>query len=106
VLFQAFNVLNVRAEHGTAINRQLVTNWRLWVALAMVVMLQVAVVHWPPFQRLFGSVALSLADWALCFGVGSTVFVVEEIRKITTRGVRSMAASWRGLRAHPLHDRG
>ncbi len=92
VLFQVFNVLNVRAENGTALNRQLATNWRLWLTLAIVVLLQVAVVYWPPLQRLFGSVALGLADWAICVGIASTVFVAEEIRKVTARGLRAVAS--------------
>ncbi len=69
VLFQVFNVLNVRAEHGTAFNRQLATNLRLWVTLAIVVMLQVAVVYWPPLQRLFGSASLGIRDWAIVSGL-------------------------------------
>ena len=55
------------------------------MTLAVVVMLQVAVVYWPPLQRLFGAVALGLADWAICLGIAATVFVAEELRKLTTR---------------------
>jgi Ca2+-transporting ATPase len=96
VLFQVFNVLNVRAENGTAFNRQLATNLRLWLTLAIVVMLQVAVVHWPPLQRVFGSVALGGADWVICLGIAATVFVAEELRKLTARRLRTTA----GGRAH------
>ena len=90
VLFQVFNVLNVRAENGTALNRQLTTNWRLWSTLAIVVMLQLGVVYWAPLQTLFGSAELGLADWAICVGIASTVFVAEEIRKVTARGLRAL----------------
>jgi Ca2+-transporting ATPase len=96
VLFQVFNVLNVRAENGTAFNRQLATNLRLWLTLAIVVMLQVAVVHWPPLQRVFGSVALGAGDWVICLGIAATVFVAEELRKLTARRLRTTA----GGRAH------
>ena len=85
VLFQVFNVLNVRAETGTAFNRQLATNWRLWFTLALVVLLQVGAVYWPPLQGLFGAVPLGATDWAVCIAVASTVFVAEELRKLITR---------------------
>jgi Ca2+-transporting ATPase len=85
VLFQVFNVLNVRAENGSAFNRQLATNLRLWLTLAVVVMLQVAVVYWPPLQRLFGAVALGVDDWAICLGIAATVLVAEELRKLAVR---------------------
>ncbi len=100
VLFQVFNVLNVRAEKGTALNRQLATNWRLWATLAIVVLLQVGVVYWSPLQRLFGAVALGLTDWVVCIAVASTVFVAEELRKLTARGLRAVgnARAQRGPR--------
>ncbi len=91
VLFQVFNVLNVRAANGTALNRQLATNGRLWGTLAIVVALQVAVVYWSPVQRLFGAVALGPGDWAVCVGVASTVFIAEELRKLALRGRRPVA---------------
>jgi Ca2+-transporting ATPase len=91
VLFQVFNVLNVRAEHGTAFNRQLVTNLRLWLTLGIVVLLQVGVVYWAPLQRLFGAEALGLTDWTISVGVASTVFLVEEIRKVSARRLRMLA---------------
>lgn len=90
VLFQVFNVFNIRAENGTAFNRHLVTNLRLLVTLGIVVLLQVAVVHWPPLQRLFGAESLSLTDWAICLGVASSVLVTEEIRKAIARGIQSV----------------
>ncbi len=97
VLFQVFNVFNIRAENGTALNRQLVTNLRLLVTLGIVVLLQVAVVYWPPLQRLFGAQALSLTDWAICFGVASSVVVAEEIRKLGARGIRKVSHGREGI---------
>ena len=58
------------------------------MTLGIVVVLQVAVVYWVPLQRLFAAQALSLADWAICFGVASSVFVAEETRKVAARGIR------------------
>jgi Ca2+-transporting ATPase len=98
VLFQVFNVLNVRAENGTAFNRQLATNLRLWSTLAIVVILQVGVVYWSPLQRLFGAVALGVADWVICVGIAATVFVAEELRKLTARRLRTTASGRAQLR--------
>ena len=89
VLFQVFNIFNVRAERGTALNRQVFTNYRLWLALGTVVALQVGSVSLGPLQRLFGTVALGLSDWAICAGIASTVVIAEEIRKLIGRGISS-----------------
>ncbi len=81
VLFQFFNVFNARSEHGSAFNRQFFANGKLWVALGGVVGLQALVVHWGPAQEIFRTTDLSTSDWALSFGVASTVLLLEEGRK-------------------------
>ena len=82
VLFQFFNIFNARAESGTAFNRQFFSNGKLWLALAGVVGLQVAVVHWGPAQAVFDTVDLSLNDWLLAAAIGASVLVLEEARKL------------------------
>jgi Ca2+-transporting ATPase len=92
VLFQVFNALNVRSEDRTIFRRQLLSNVRLWLALAAVVGLQVAVVYWAPLQHLFGVSRLGLREWGICLGVAAMVVVAEEGRKLVAgvvgRGVR------------------
>jgi Ca2+-transporting ATPase len=85
VLFQIFNVLNARAERGTAFNRQIFSNRRLWAALAAVLGFQVAVVHLGVAQRIFHTTSLSASDWALAFVVPSSVLWFEEARKCAAR---------------------
>ncbi|MEW5943343.1 MAG: HAD-IC family P-type ATPase [Pseudomonadota bacterium] len=82
VLFQFFNVFNVRTEHSTAFNRQFFANGKLWSALIGVVALQVVVVHWSPAQAIFGTVDLSLYDWGLAGLVAASVLLLEEARKL------------------------
>jgi P-type Ca2+ transporter type 2C len=82
VLFQFFNVFNARAEHGSAFNANFFRNGKLWLALAGVLLLQVAVVHWPPAQAIFGTTALTAADWLLATAVAASVLVLEELRKL------------------------
>ena len=85
VLFQFFNVFNVRAEHHSAFNRQFFANGKLWASLIGVVGLQVVVVHWGPAQAIFRTVDLSLYDWGLAALVAASVLVLEEARKLTAR---------------------
>lgn len=82
VLFQFFNVFNVRTEHSTAFNRQFFANGKLWSALIGVVALQVVVVHWSLAQAIFSTVDLSLYDWGLAGLVAASVLLLEEARKL------------------------
>ena len=82
VLFQFFNIFNARAEYGSAFNRQIFSNGKLWLALISVVLLQVLVVHWGPAQIIFDTVDLSLNDWIWSLAIASSVLFLEEGRKL------------------------
>ena len=84
VLFQVFNLINVRSERS-AFSPQTFTNPAIWVALVVVVVLQVLVVQTEFLQGLFGVVDLTSAQWAFALAVGSSIFWIEEIRKLLTR---------------------
>ena len=85
VLFQFFNVMNARNETGSAFNRQLFANGKLWLALAAVLALQAVAVHWGPAQALFTTVDLSPRDWMLAAATAASVLVLEEARKLAAR---------------------
>ena len=85
VLFQFFNIFNARAEHGSAFNAQFLSNGKLWLALAGVVLLQIVAVHWAPAQRIFDTVDLTLVEWLLATVVASSVLLLEEARKLALR---------------------
>lgn len=85
VLFQFFNIFNARAEHGSAFNAQFLSNGKLWLALAGVVLLQIVAVHWAPAQAIFDTVDLTLVEWLLATAVASSVLVLEEMRKLALR---------------------
>jgi Ca2+-transporting ATPase len=85
VLFQVFNVFNARNESGTAFNRHLFDNNMLWFSLITIVVLQIVAVHWPPLSLVFGTVAISSADWLIAAGVASSILVIEELRKSLLR---------------------
>lgn len=87
VLFQFFNVFNSRVERGTAFNRYFFKNTMLWTALCAVIVLQVIAVQWPPAQSMFGTQPLNLTDWATAVLVASSVFILEESRKLFQAGL-------------------
>lgn len=88
VLFQFFNILNVRSEHGSVFSRDTLRNRWLWSALAAVIALQVLVTSWGPLQRLFDVTSLGAAEWLVCSLVASSVLWVEELRKLFLRLTR------------------
>lgn len=85
VLFQVPNALCARSEDVTVFRRDTLTNWKLWVALGGVVLLQIGAVHWGPLQRLFVMVHLSLTDWLVAIAVASSLLWVHEIRTLALR---------------------
>jgi len=84
VLAQLFNALNSRSDLASAFSAPF-TNLRLWGAIGISLVLQVAVVHLGVLNDAFGTVALSLADWVICFGIASTVLWADELRKLVGR---------------------
>ena len=93
VLFQLFNVFNARVEHASAFNRQMFSNAKLWVALFVVLGLQVVVVNWSPAQNIFHTTDLSANDWALAFAVASSILLLDEGRKLLLRIFRRQSQS-------------
>ncbi|MDB5868596.1 MAG: putative cation transport ATPase [Polaromonas sp.] len=85
VLFQFFNVFNARVEHGSTFSAGFFKNRMLWGSLVAVLGLQALAVHWPPAQSIFGTTALSAAQWAIAIGVASSVLILEEGRKALVR---------------------
>jgi magnesium-transporting ATPase (P-type) len=84
VLAQLFNAFNARSETGTAFHRLFANRW-LWGAVALSAALQVAVVHLPVLNRAFGTVPLTVGQWAACVGLASTVLLASELRKLVLR---------------------
>jgi P-type Ca2+ transporter type 2C len=99
VLFQFFNILNVRSDRLTVFRRHSLSNAKLWWALAAVVVLQAGTTHLAVMRSLFDTTANSPVQRLVCAGVASSVLWVEEARKATVRacGARRSAAE----RGHP-----
>ncbi len=87
VLLQLFNLLNVRSENRSAFRRHVFTNYRLWLAVALVIGLQVAVVTWSPLRGLFDTVPLTLEQWMTAAAFASTLVLLDELRKLAARAL-------------------
>ncbi len=85
VVFQFFNILNVRNDRLTVFRRETISNRSLWTSLCCVLVLQVGVTHVGFMQNLFDTRSISATQWAACFAIGSTVLWAEEIRKFFVR---------------------
>jgi Ca2+-transporting ATPase len=85
VLFQFFNILNVRSDRQTVFSTYTFSNRLLWLALGAVLLLQVGVTHLGPMQRLFDTTSISLGQWAICAAVASSILWFEELRKFVVR---------------------
>jgi hypothetical protein len=53
----------------------------VWAGIAGVLLLQAAFVYAPPLQSVFGSSALTGAEWAVSLAAASTVIPVIELEK-------------------------
>lgn len=80
VFAQLFNCFNARSETTSAFAHLFANHW-LWGAVALSLVLQVAVVHWEVLNVAFGTVPLTLQQWAVCAGMGSSVLWFAEARK-------------------------
>jgi len=85
VLQQMVNVFNARAGTATAFRRQTFTNPRLWMAIGVVVVLQVLAVTWGPLRSVFDTTALGWAEWGACLAVAAAVLVVGEVARAVGR---------------------
>jgi P-type Ca2+ transporter type 2C len=106
VLFQFFNTFNARVEEGSAFNRRFFDNPMLWGSLCAILCLQILVVNWSPAQKVFNVTSLSLRDWVLAAGVASSVLLLEEVRKLGGRALRSIRHAGRRTSAPSKTNRG
>ncbi len=80
--FQWFQAINSRSEHLSVFRIGLFSNRWLIGGIALAVVLQLGVIYTWPGQKLFGTVGLTLADWAMIVPVAASVWFVDEIFKL------------------------
>ncbi|HTK09329.1 MAG TPA: cation-translocating P-type ATPase [Ktedonobacteraceae bacterium] len=84
VLAQLFNIFNARSDTVSAFH-SLLTNWWIWLAILLSLLLQMAVVYLLLLGNAFSTVPLRIIDWLICLAVASTVLWVRELVKLVRR---------------------
>jgi P-type Ca2+ transporter type 2C len=84
VLAQLVNVFCARSDTESA-RHGLFSNPWLFVAVAVSLVLQLAVVYVPGLQRAFGTVPMGARDWALCAAASGLVLITSEVAKALRR---------------------
>jgi Ca2+-transporting ATPase len=84
-MFQVFNSMNCRSRNKSVFQLGFFKNRFLIGAITLSILLQLAAEHVPFMQRALGTTPLSWADWGLIIAVSSSVFIVDEIRKVIVR---------------------
>lgn len=86
VVAEMFYLLNSRYLLNSVLNREGLTGNRYaLLAIVVCVVLQLAYTYAPLMQSIFGSVALSTAEWGKVIGAGLLVFCVAELEKYLMR---------------------
>jgi Ca2+-transporting ATPase len=88
VFYQFFNLLNARNEFASALGRHSAANHKLWATVGVVIALHIAVVQMGFLQEVFGTTGLTLAQWATCIAVASSILWLEEGRKLVVKALR------------------
>jgi Ca2+-transporting ATPase len=81
IMFQMFNVYNIRSETRSIFSRQTLRNKYLHLSVLVSILLLVAVVHLPFLQRIFETTVLDGIHWVYVIGVSALVVIVFEIKK-------------------------
>ncbi len=89
---QWFNVLNCQSATRSALRFGILRNRWLLGGLSLSVVLQAAVLYWPPLNDLFHTVPIAPADLLPIVAVASLVLWTEELRKLFARLRRSRGA--------------
>jgi Ca2+-transporting ATPase len=82
VLIEMFAVISARSLYPSLRKLNPFSNLPLLSAVILSVAIQLVVIYWTPLQPIFGTVALTWADWALILEVSVYGFIGMEISKI------------------------
>jgi len=86
VMFEIFYVFNSRYLHHSVLNLHgLFGNRLVWLAVLLLIAVQIVFTYWPPMQALFGTVDIDAHTWQMIVAVALTVFILVEIEKFFIR---------------------
>ena len=82
VVGQVFYLFNVRYIHNPVLNtRGLFGSRVVWMAIAVILVLQMAFTYLPPLQMLFGTVNMQGHYWAIALFFGVALLLIVELEK-------------------------
>lgn len=87
VLFQLFNVFNVRSETESILRLRLLSNPFLFFSVVASVIAQLMIIYVPALQFVFRTVPLNIGDWVVLTVTAVTVLVAVEAEKALRRAV-------------------
>jgi len=85
VFFDMFNALSCRSQTKFIFEIGLFSNKFFVIAVLLSIIGQLAVIYFPPLQYIFQTEALSITDLLYLTCLTSSVFLVNEIRKLIER---------------------
>ena len=85
VLFQLFNVFNVRSETLSIFRMSLLANPFLFFSVIASIMAQIAIVYVPALQMIFRTAPLDLYDWLFAATMAVVVLAAVEVEKVIRR---------------------
>ncbi|MER7456769.1 HAD-IC family P-type ATPase [Micromonospora sp. NPDC126480] len=93
VLFQAFNLLNVRHDVRSVVSRETLENRWAFVATGAVVVLLALVVQLDVLHGVFTTTDITAGQWLVCAAVASTILIAGELVKAVLRHRARRAAT-------------
>ena len=84
-LAQMGNALAIRSERDSLFRIGLFSNPALLGAVLLTCGLQLAVIYWPPLQRIFHTSALTATEFLCCLALSTVVFWAVEAQKLVKR---------------------
>ncbi len=101
VVGEIFYLFNSRFIHASSLStRSLFGNRYVWIALVLLVVLQLAFTYAPPMQALFKTTFIDAESWKRIFAFGLLLFLVVEMEK----GLVRIGMAWqkKSQAKHPL----
>jgi Ca2+-transporting ATPase len=92
VSVQLGHTFNCRSRSRSAFDG-LFKNPFLWIAVFVVVALQLVAAYWQPLAAVLGTVGLSAIDWVVVCGAGLMVVLIVEVAKLAFRRISRLRKS-------------
>lgn len=81
-VFQWYNIWNIRSTRRSVFGQNPFSNPWLVAGLLLVIVLHFVALHVPFMQTILHTTPLSLQEWGIILLVGTSVIIVEELRKL------------------------